>query len=56
MEKQKVIDLLNFQSQFTKIEWNDLLHQINAQYNKKANELQLTDSDIKEITAIITFR
>ncbi|GEK88920.1 hypothetical protein [Alkalibacterium putridalgicola] len=47
--EEKVKKLLDFQRQFTKREWNDLLVQIEFQYRKKADELQFTDQDIKEI-------
>ena len=56
MNEEKVIKLLEFQAQFTKREWNELLTQINIQYNKKADELQLTDQDVTEINNRLTSR
>lgn len=56
MNEEKVIKLLEFQAQFTKREWNELLTQINVQYNKKADELQLTDQDLTEIKNRLTSR
>lgn len=54
MEKEEITKLLEFQAKFTKREWNELLTQINVQYNKKADELQLTDLDIEEIKQRLT--
>lgn len=56
MNEEKVIKLLEFQAQFTKREWNELLTQINVQYNKKADELQLTDQDLTDIKNRLTSR
>lgn len=55
MDEKKLKELLKFQSQFSKRQWNDLLHQINVQYNKKADELQFTDQDLKEINERLNF-
>lgn len=50
MEKEEQIKkFLEFQSSFTKLEWFELNEQFAAQYRKKADQLQLDDSDIKEI-------
>lgn len=56
MNEEKVVKLLEFQAQFTKREWNELLTQINVQYSKKADELQLTDQDVTEINYRLTSR
>lgn len=56
MNEEKIIKLLEFQAQFTKREWNELLTQINVQYKKKADELQLTDQDLTEIKNRLTSR
>lgn len=49
-ERKKIKKLLEFQAQFTKLEWYELNTQIQKQYSKKAGQLQLDDSDIKDIT------
>lgn len=54
MEREDIQFLLEFQQKFTKREWHELLTQISVQYNKKADELQLTDLDIKEIKQRLT--
>lgn len=45
---------LEFRKQFTKREWHELNRCIEAQFAKKADQLELDDSDIQIISEQIT--
>ena len=44
---------LEFRKQFTRRQWQEINHLVNARLDKKAAELQLDDEDIQSITNMI---
>lgn len=47
--EDKIKKFLEFRKQFTKREWVEMNQIIDMQFNRKADELELTDQDINEI-------
>ncbi|MGY3775775.1 hypothetical protein [Helcococcus sueciensis] len=49
MNKQDVIDYLNFRKKFTKWDWAQLNHSVMFRENERADQIKLDDSDIEII-------
>ena len=47
--KETVNEFLKFRSQFTKREWIEINHIVEARLNEKADQLMLDDSDLEII-------
>ncbi|MFZ7333625.1 hypothetical protein [Streptococcus pluranimalium] len=52
---QLIKQYLEFRKQFTKLEWHELNRVIEAQFSKKADQLELDDLDIAEIEKNYSF-
>nr|DAO31916.1 MAG TPA: hypothetical protein [Caudoviricetes sp.] len=49
--KNKIEELLKLRSQFTKREWIEINHVIDARFSEKADQLKLDGSDLEIISS-----
>lgn len=54
-ERNKITEFLKYRQKFTKREWIELNRVVEAQFAKKADQLELDDSDIAEIEKNYSF-
>lgn len=48
--KEKLNEFLKLRSQFTKREWHEINHAVEARLNQKADQLKLDDLDLEIIS------
>ena len=53
MGKENIVEFIKFRKQFTKLEWQELQHAVDTQLKRKADKLELDDSDIDAIQNLI---